>query len=183
MLQMGGATAEDLIEALTHKLNVLAHSLSMGNVEGREKKVKGLIFSIKSTMSDRASVNKKINTEFDLLREKVAKEVLAKRDELTDNEKHSVLHVGHFYCGLHLIVNFGSEAGTALKTIEAAMLEGKNPYSYGSTESGTFRPIRTLCKAFEDHGSEEAGVASHFSSFLIGKGEDSRHASFQGNRI
>ena len=60
-----------------------------------------------------------------------------------EKEKLSVLHVGHFYCGLHLIVNFESEVDTALKTVEAAMLEGKNPFSFGSSESGTFRLIRT----------------------------------------
>ena len=81
-----------------------------------------------------------------------------------------MLHVGHF-CGLNLIVNFGSEADAALKTVEAAMLEGKNPYSFGSSESGTFRLIRTICKAFEEHRSDEAGVASHFSTFVLGKGK------------
>ena len=93
-----------------------------------------------------------------------------------------MLHVGHFY-GLHLIVNFGSEADAALKTVEAAMLEGKNPYSFGSSESGTFRLIRTICKAFEEHRSDEAGVSSHFSTFVLGKGKESNLASFRRNRI
>ena len=74
----------------------------------------------------------------------VAREVVSNWNDLTDCEKESVLHVGHFYCGLHLIVNFGSEADAALKTVEAAMLEGKNPYSFGNSESGTFRLIRTI---------------------------------------
>lgn len=183
MLQMGGATAEDLVEALTVKLNDLAHALSMDNKNEREARVKDLILSIKNTMSDRASVNKKFNEEFDILREKVAREVIKNFKDLSDSEKESVLQVGHFYCGLHLIVNFGSEADTALKTVEAAMLEGKNPYSFKSSESGTFRLIRTICKAFEEHGSDEAGVASHFNTFLLGKGEESNLASFRGNRI
>ena len=96
MLQMGGASAEDLVQALTSKLEDLAHSLSMANAEEREVKVKKLIVSIKSTMSDRAVVNKKFNEEFDNLREKVAKEVLSNWDELTESEKESVLHVGYF---------------------------------------------------------------------------------------
>ena len=183
MLQMGGASAEDLVQALTSKLEDLAHSLSMANAEEREVKVKELIVSIKSTMSDRAVVNKKFNEEFDVLWEKVAKEVLSNWDELTESEKESVLHVGHFLCGLHLIVNFGSEADAALKAVETAMVEGKNPHSFGSSESGTFRLDRTICKAFEEHGSDEAGVASHFQTFLIGKDEESHLACFRGNRI
>ena len=155
----------------------------MEDKELREKNVNELITSIKSTMSDRASVNKAFNREFDALRKKVAPQVISNWDKLTDKEKESVLHVGHFFCGLHLIVNFGSEADSALKTVEAAMLEGNNPFSFGNSESGTFRLIRTASKAFEEHGSDEAAVASHFSTFLIGKGEETTLASFRRNRI
>ena len=64
-----------MVEALTCKLNDLAHALSMHNQEDKEAKVKELIVSIKCTMSNHASVNKKFNEEFDVLRAKVAREV------------------------------------------------------------------------------------------------------------
>ena len=62
--------------------------------------------------------------------------------------------VGH-ECGLHLIVNFAEEANKALKSAKSAILEGRNPFAFDSSESGTFRLLRTACKAFEEHGSDE----------------------------
>ena len=43
--------------------------------------------------------------------------------------------------------------------------------------------LRTACKAFEEHGSDEAVVSSHFDVFLKGKDEEVNLASWRGNRI
>ena len=93
------------------------------------------------------------------------------------------MNVGHYFCGLHLIVKFAEEANKALKSAESAMLEGRNPFAFDSSESGTFRLLRTACKAFEEHGSDEAGVSSHFDVLLKGKDEEVNLASWRGNRI
>ena len=58
MLEMGRASFENLVQALTSKLEDLAHSLSMENAEEKEVKVKELIVSINNTVSDRAAVKK-----------------------------------------------------------------------------------------------------------------------------
>ena len=63
------------------------------------------------------------------------------------------------------------------------MLEGKNAFTFDNSECGTFRLLRTACKAFEEHGSDEAGVASHSDPFPKGKEEDLHLVSWRGDRI
>ena len=64
------------------------------------------------------------------------------------------------------------------------MLEEQNPFAFDRSESGTFRLLRTAaCKAFEEYGSDEAGVSSHFDVFLKGKDEEVNLASWRGNKI
>ena len=48
----------------------------------------------------------------------------------------------------------------------------QNTFAFKTFKSGVARLIRTACKAFHKQGSDEAGVAGYFNSFLIGKGED-----------
>ena len=131
-------------------------------------------------MSDRAAFNTTLNREFDELLSKVIPDVVANWETLREDEKQSLMNVSHYFCGLHLTVNF-AEAVKALKSVEGAMLEGKNPFTFDNSECGTFRLLRTACKAFEEHGSDEAGVASQFNAFLKGKGEDVHLVSWRGN--
>ena len=53
------------------------------------------------------------------------------------------------------------------------------------TNTGTVRLIRTACKAFQKHGSEQSGVHIHFSTFLAANYHTKRVplASFRGNRF
>ena len=171
------------MDALLNKMEDLAHAVAMDDAEERKKVVNRLPVSITSTMSDRAAVNTAFNREFDSLRSSVNPNVLANWDSLGEDERESVMNVGHYFCGLHLIVNFAEEAIKALKSAESAMLEGRNPFAFDSSESGTFRLLRTACKAFEEHGNDEAGVSSHFDVFLKGKDEEVNLASWRGNRI
>ena len=48
-------------------------------------------------------------------------------------------------------------------------------------ESNVTRTIRTVCKAFEKHGSEQAGVMAPFAIHL--KDSAVKLASFHGNRF
>ena len=184
LVQLGGQKADDITEALMNKLEDLAHAVTMGDAENRKNVFNQLLMSITSTMSDRAAINTAFNREFDnYLRSSVIPNVLSNWNNMDDDERNTITNVGHYFCGLHLIVNFAEESNKALKAAETAMLEGKNPYSFDNAESGTFRLLRTACKAFEEHGSDEAGVASHFDVFLKGKSEDVNLASWRGNRI
>ena len=183
MMKLGGQAADDLTEALVQKFEDIAHALAMDYADLQKNIIKQLIVSITSTMSDRATVNTAFNREFDELRSKVIPDVVANWETLSEDEKQSFLDVGYYFCGLHLMVNFAEEAAKALKSAEGAMLEGKNPFTFDNSECGTFRFLCTACKVFEEHGSDEAGVASHFDAFLKGKEEDVHLVSWRGNRI
>ncbi|XP_065669266.1 uncharacterized protein LOC136088717 [Hydra vulgaris] len=50
-------------------------------------------------------------------------------------------------------------------------------------EFGAVRLVRTTCKAFHSRGSEEAGVASWFNSFLSSRNDKSYFVPFIGNRF
>ena len=50
-----------------------------------------------------------------------------------------------------------------------------------ANESGTTRTIRTVCKTFEKHGSEQAGIMAPFAVFL--KESPVRLTMFRGNRF
>ncbi|KAJ8017739.1 hypothetical protein HOLleu_44637 [Holothuria leucospilota] len=64
----------------------------------------------------------------------------------------------------------------------------KGPFKPGSRfvkegESGSVRLVRTVCKSFERHGSEEAGVMTNFAAFLNEINSQSKLISFKGNRF
>ena len=50
-------------------------------------------------------------------------------------------------------------------------------------ESGTARLLRTAAKAFHPTGSDEAGVAAYFASYLQGKDEKLKIDSYRGSRF
>lgn len=91
--------------------------------------------------------------------------------------------MGIFFCKMHLIVNFASEYDKCLKEFENNIIEsGKNPHSFGNLESSAVRLIRTSAKAFTSHGSEKAGVASHWESYLE-KSKTNHLVPFSSNRF
>ena len=93
--------------------------------------------------------------------------------------------MGNFYCKLHLLANFASETDKVLKEFESLILhQNYSPeFVFATKESGVARLVRTTCKAFHSRGSDEAGVASYFNSFLFGKKEKSLLIPFIGNRF
>lgn len=63
------------------------------------------------------------------------------------------------------------------------MLSGRNPQTFNNSESGACRLVRTAAKALTSHGSEKAGVASYWNSFLEDMGESNKIATFRSNRF
>jgi hypothetical protein len=69
--------------------------------------------------------------------------------------------MSHFFCNLHLLVNFVTECDKCLKIIEQnVIVSGRNPNAFNNSESGASHLVRTAAKALPTHGSEKAGVAS-----------------------
>ena len=69
--------------------------------------------------------------------------------------------MGHFWCKLHLLANFGTEANKALTAYENTVVKTKN-FSQFNKQSGTWGLVWESAKAFHPRGSDEAGVADYF---------------------
>ena len=61
--------------------------------------------------------------------------------------------------------------------------EPKTKHVFITNESGAVRLVRTACKAFHPRGSDEAGVADYFQSYLHEQGENLQLMSYIGNRL
>ena len=64
-----------------------------------------------------------------------------------------------------------------------ALKSNDSQCAFQTTESGASRLVRTSAKAVHPHGSDEAGIASDFKSFLKGKSKELEIVSFRGNRF
>ena len=99
--------------------------------------------------------------------------------------------MNNFFCGLHFITGLADGAEAVLKQWESTVLDPNAgsrslPENRGcqSSESGTQRLIRTVCKAFHKRGSEQAGYPVQFATYLRSKGiARVPLASFIGNRF
>ena len=68
----------------------------------------------KTTMSDRGSVEKALNTLFDSYRASLLPKALGNWEEMTDKSRNSMTQVNHFYCGLHFLVGLADQAAEVL---------------------------------------------------------------------
>ena len=64
-----------------------------------------------------------------------------------------------------------------------ALQTKETQFAFQTKESGAARLVRTSVKAVHPHGSDEAGIASDFISFLKGKGKKRSMVTFRGNRF
>ena len=153
--------------------------------EKKEKNYNELICSIRSTMSDLGPVNPLFNTQLKALIEELLPKVVNKWDSLNLDERKSFSEMANFFCKLHLLANFATETDKVLKSFEKIILSDshENVFAFNTRESGATRLIRTACKAFHSRGSDEAGVAGYFDSFLAGQNKKSLFVPFIGNRF
>ena len=61
--------------------------------------------------------------------------------------------------------------------------EPKTKHVFITNESGAVRLVRNACKAFHPRGSDEAGVADYFQSYLHEQGKKLQLMSYIGNRL
>lgn len=132
---------------------------------------KKIVSSIKNIMSDRHIVQKKFHTIFQDYRSNVLPEVVKGWDNLSTEVRNKVSKVNDFFCGLHFIVGLADQAEVALKAWDKLLFDDLYVGSlanggYSKGESGTYRLVRTLCKAVQTRGCERSGRISDFCSFL-----------------
>ncbi|XP_065679984.1 uncharacterized protein LOC136094302 [Hydra vulgaris] len=136
-------------------------------------------------MSDLSSVNPLFDSQLKTLREKLLSIAISNWDFLSSNVKDNMKDMSNFFCKLHLLANFASETDKVLNSFEKILLQNdfETVFAFSGKECGAVRLVRTTCKAFHSRGSEEAGVASWFTSFLSSRNDKSYFVPFIGNRF
>ncbi|XP_065655072.1 uncharacterized protein LOC136081590 [Hydra vulgaris] len=168
---------EDAATVLQNFTNIVDDISDVVSNSATEKEINfaKLITPIKSTM------NKTIKT----LREKLLPIAISNWDFLSSNVKDNMKDMSNFFCKLHLLANFASETDKVLNSFEKILLQNdfETVFAFSGKECGAVRLVRTTCKAFHSRGSEEAGVASWFNSFLSCRNDKSYFVPFIGNRF
>lgn len=131
---------------------------------GKEAVSSKIVSKIKNTMSDRHSAEKAFNQLLHDFRADILPGVAENWGELSNEEKEQLTRMNNFFCGLHFLVGLADSAEEALKQWEAQELS--NSAMSSSTSSGTQRVIRTACKGFHLRGSQQAGCAASFRTYL-----------------
>ena len=108
-------------------------------------------------MSDQGSINPVFNAQLHDYRSEVLPKAIENWDKLSPSSSDSIIDMGHFFCKMHVLVNWATEAEKTLKLNEADPVSGgENPYSF-SSEGGAVRLIRTAAKGLTERGSNKSG--------------------------
>ncbi|KAJ8043240.1 hypothetical protein HOLleu_10238 [Holothuria leucospilota] len=183
MDQVASGSTDALLEAFNNCIEELSSTLSDDSPD--EVTVANLISTIKYTMSDQGPINPSFNKQLQDIRAKCLSKEHDNWESLPEKVKEDMVDMGNFFCKMHILVNFATEADKALKIFESHVInDGNNPHTFDScSESGSVRLIRTACKALTKHGSDKSGVASYWNSFLSTKERVNKLVTFRGNRF
>ena len=181
--ELGGSDSVSVMDSFKALVDDLAQTVHSSD-DDKASKVKQLVGSITNTMSDQGAINPVFNKMLADLRSQFLPDIISNWDTLDEASQAQLGTLGHFFCKMHLVVNFASESDKCLHEFENNIIEsGRNPHSFGSSESSAVRLVRTAAKAFTAHGSEKAGVASYWESFLSEKELTNKLVTFRSNRF
>ncbi len=152
-------SSHDSLETLKQILNDID---SVQSVLGKEAASSKIIYNIKNTMSDRHAAEKLFNELLYDFRAEILPSVVENWDDLTLVEKEQITHMNNFFCGLHYLVGLADCTDETIKLWETSLT---TEYEVSSS-SCTQRLIRTACKAFHHHGSQQSGSSILFRSYL-----------------
>ena len=157
---------------------------------GSDNVLAKVVAAMKNTMSDRHAVEKNFNRLVEQYRSELLPLAVENWSDLSPEEQQSMASMNHFFCGLHFLVGLAEQAEAALQEWEKTMFGEEKvgasalPRSWESSEAGSVRLIRAVCKAFHKHGSEQAGCHVQFLTYLQSLGFQTMPlAAFKGNRF
>ncbi|CAH1267617.1 Hypp3773 [Branchiostoma lanceolatum] len=185
MSEVPSGTAAGITSSFTEACKELAEVLCTKREDVAEKTAQ-IVASFTSTMSDRGATNPLFNQELEELRRELLPVAEKNWDTFSDEVKDELTNVSNFFCKMHLLVNWASEANSTLKLFEDAVAQGKNPFAFSQAgEAGATRLIRTACSAFTDHGNEKSGTPHYFNSHLSHHHNEEKNymVTFRGNRF
>ena len=186
VVDMKCGTAAHTLEKLKEVLSDVSDVCSAASLPGDV----GLqiVGKLKNTMSDRCAVQKSFNELLLDYRAEVLPNVIEGWESLSDDAQQSMLRMNNFFCGMHLIVGFATQAVKALAEWEKEFFQGRKvgantvPGVYEKKESLVQRLIRTATSTFEKHGNEQAGAVASFQAYLAKEDMHLDLHDLRGNR-
>ena len=164
MREVAGGDAETQLNVLKEVMKEVVASESCSPDQANSSSNNKIIASIRNIMSDRCGVQKKFNDLMADYRKEIVPEVIAGWAEMSREEQTKLLKMNDFFCGLHLLVAFADQAEATLKLWDKLIHEDKAVGSlkkgcggFSSSDSGTYRLVRTVCKAVQERGCEKSG--------------------------
>ena len=192
MREVAGGDAETQLNVLKEVMKEVVASESCSPDQANSSSNNKIIASIRNLMSDRCGMQKKFNDLMADYRKERVPEVIADWTEMSREEKTKLLKMNDFFCGLHLLVAFADQAEATLKLWDKLIHEDKAVGSlkkgcggFSSSDSGTNRLVRTVCKAVQECGCEKSGRPVQFAQFVQQEGEATSVplVPFKGNRF
>ena len=180
LTEVGAGDAETYLEAFRSTVKEIAEAVT---TEDRDNTIAKLVTSLKNTMGDQGPTNPLFNAKLQELREELLPDVIENWESLSASSQKAIADMGNFFCKMHLLVNFASEADKVLKINESDIVEsGRNPFAFGN-ESGAARLVRTAAKAFTEHGCDKSGIASDWNTYLQQEGTNNKLETYRANRF
>ena len=143
-----------------------------------------MLLNLKNTMTDRRSVNDRVDDLFEQCNTEIAKVPTDGFKEMDENEQKMFTSINRLRCSLHVLLDLADAAEKGLLEYDKIVGNGilvSNCRISKSGESSITRTIRTISKAFQKHGSEQTGAMAPFAIHL--RNSRVRLTSFCGNRF
>ena len=78
-----------------------------------------VVTSIKNTMGDQGPTNPQSNAQLKSFREQLLPTAVENWNQLPETSQEALSEMGNYFCKMHLLVNFATEADKVLKINEA----------------------------------------------------------------
>ncbi|WAQ99780.1 hypothetical protein MAR_024153 [Mya arenaria] len=130
-----------------------------GHLKQTRQAAQRVLANITSTMSDRASTEK---------RSSILPDLNEHSNELSVEDQTSASNMLNFFCGLHGLVHFADCSNMCALQVQSGLLENAPIYDRSfqkSNESGALRLTRTVCKAVARGADEKNGKYNEFNLY------------------
>ena len=160
-------TAERLFHSMKECLENTAETLN--KIKNSESELSKMLMNIKNTMTDRHSVNNNVDDLLEEWKAEIAKISIEGFENMSENDKKYFSSINRLRCSLHFLLGLAKAAESGLLEYDKFAREKpikSNCRLISPSESSTTRTIKTVCKTFEEHGLEQAGVMAPFAVHL-----------------
>ncbi|KAI8487218.1 hypothetical protein Bbelb_350160 [Branchiostoma belcheri] len=124
MTEVPPGDAEGILSAFSESCRELAEVLCDAGEDVAQKTAE-IITSFTSTMSDRGATNPLFNRYLEEMRRELLPTAKKEWDTLPDDVKDQLETMCNYFCKMHLLVNFATEANATLKIFQDAVAEGR----------------------------------------------------------